>query len=251
MKKYFLTLAFSVALIIAAPSVTLSASEPLKPDNDSISDVDFSFNADIVSRYIWRGLPLNLNPNIQPYASVSYKNFTFGTWGSYAFADSYAEVDLYLAYDLGAFTFSVQDYFNEDEMDLASSDYLRFFDTDTYNTLHSFEGQVTFNGTDKLPVSVTLATFFYGNDKNAENKNYYSTYLELGYEHNLGENTLSYFLGGTLGEGYYAGKAALVNVGFTASRELKFSEAVSIPVSASLILNPAANDIFFVFSLTF
>jgi hypothetical protein len=251
MTKFLQTLTCFAVLFIAAPSATAFASDPKSSASDTTSDVSFSFNADLVSRYVWRGLPMDLNANIQPYVSFSYKNFTLGAWGSYAISNPYAEVDLNLSYNIGAFTLSVYDYFNEDETDMASSDYFKFSDTDTTNTLHSIEGMLTFNGTDNFPVSLTLATFFYGNDKDDKNKNYYSTYLELGYEHTFGDNNLSFFLGGTFAEGMYAKKAAIVNAGFTASRELKLSEKTSLPVSASLIVNPNAKDIFFVFGLTF
>jgi len=223
----------------------------LQPEDDSIPSLSFSFDADLVSRYIWRGLPLELHANIQPYASVNYKNFTLGAWGSYALSNPYAEADIYLSYDLDAFTFTVSDYYNEDETDMSFSDYFQYSDKDTTVTPHSLEGQITFNGTENLPLSLTVATFFYGNDRNENNKNCYSTYIELGYEHTLGENTLSYFLGGTVAKGLYAEKAAIVNLGLKATRDMVISEKTSLPVSAAFILNPDAKDIYFVFSLTF
>jgi len=249
MKKHYLV--FSTIIIIALQGRTVFASDSSGSGRDSISKVSFSINADLVSRFIWRGQAINLNPNIQPYASVTYKNLSLGAWGSYAFSQPYAEVDLCLSYSAGPVTLSVVDYFNEDETNMSSSDYFKFSDSDTTNTSHAVEGQFIFTGPESFPFSLSLATFFYGNDKNADNNNCFSTYLELGYSHNLGDISLSYFMGGTVAEGFYAEKAAIVNVGFKASRELEFSEKVSVPVAASLILNPEAQDIFFVFSLTF
>jgi len=249
MKRHFIVIFASIIIILQSNMVY--ASDSPGSDRDSISKVSFSINADLVSRFIWRGQAINLSPNIQPYASVTYKNLTLGAWGSYAFSQPYAEVDLCLSYSAGPVTLSVVDYFNEDETNLSSSDYFKFSDSETTNTSHAVEGQIIFTGPESFPFSLSLATFFYGNDKNADNNNCFSTYLELGYKHSLGENELSYFLGGTGAEGFYAEKAAIVNVGFKASRELEFSEKVLVPVAASLILNPEAQDIFFVFSLTF
>jgi hypothetical protein len=251
MKKILLFVLCFTGLLVVIPDNTLFGSSRMSSQDDSTKVVSLSLNADLVSRYIWRGLPLDLNANIQPYASLSFKNFTIGTWGSYSVTSTYAEVDLYLSYDIGPFSLLVSDYFNEDETDMSLSDYFRFSDTDTSNTYHSLEGQVTFNGTDNFPISLSLATFFYGNDKNDEGKNYYSTYFELGYEHSIGENSLAFFLGSTFTEGYYAKKAGIVNIGLTASREIKISETSSLPVSASFIVNPIAKDVFLVFSLTF
>jgi hypothetical protein len=218
---------------------------------DSVSGLSFSFNADLASRYIWRGLPLDLSANIQPYTSLSYNDFSFGAWGSYSLANPFSEMDLYLSYSAGLFTLTLNDYFNEDETDLACNDYFDWKNTDTTCTPHSLEGSVTFNGTENLPLSITAATFFYGNDKDTSNDNYYSTYLELAYTFNIKENEIKLFAGGTIAEGYYAPKAAIVNLGFSASREIKITDSFSIPVSASLILNPNAKDVFFVFGMTF
>jgi hypothetical protein len=216
------------------------------------SSIALNVNADFVSRYIWRGMPLDQSANIQPYASITYKDFSFGAWGSYSLANPYAEIDLNLSYSISNFTLTLNDYYNEDETDLTKNEYFKWSETDTTTSPHALEGCVTFNGTDNLPLSISAATFFYGNDKDtATNKNYYSTYFELGYEINIGSNSLKLFLGGTLSKGYYANKAAIVNTGVTASREIKISDSFSIPVTASFIINPNAKDVFFVFGMTF
>jgi hypothetical protein len=218
---------------------------------DSTCNLSFSFNADLVSRYIWRGLPLDLSANIQPYASLSYKDLSFGAWGSYSLANPYAEMDLYLSYSLGMFSFTLNDYFNEDETNLAANDYLNWSNTDTTSTPHALEGCLTFNGTESFPLSFTAATYFYGNDKDTTNKNYYSTYLELGYSFYINDTELKLFMGGTPAKGYYASKTAIVNVGLTGKHEIKITESFSIPASLSLIVNPNAKDVFLVFGMTF
>jgi hypothetical protein len=248
--KKIQTLRCVVTLFFVILSLSVNGSNPLAAGDDSTKNVSFSFNADLVSRYVWRGLPLNLNPNIQPYATLNYKNFSLGAWGSYGLSNAYAEVDLNLSYTLNAFTLSVCDYFNEDETDMSKTNYFKFTDSNTSNTLHSFEGTIKYNGTESFPISLTLATFFYGNDKNEDNKNNYSTYLELGHKRTWGDTEFSFFLGGTVAKGYYAQEAAIVNVGFMALRNMKLSETTSIPVCTSLILNPSAKDIFFVFCIT-
>jgi hypothetical protein len=242
-----------VVLTVLSNSQILFAENPItSAQEDSTCNLSFSFNADMVSRYIWRGLPQNLSPNIQPYASLGYKDFTFGAWGSYGLSSAYAEMDLYLSYTAGLFTVCVNDYYNEDESDLDINDYFNWKNTDTSSTPHALEGALAFNGTDALPLSITAATYFYGNDKDsATNKNQYSTYLEIAYSTSIRNNDIKLFIGGTISNGSYATKAAIVNLGFTATRELKFSDSYSLPVSASLILNPYANNVFFVFGITF
>lgn len=222
-------------------------------DNSKEARNRFSFDvsADLVSRYIWRGLPLSLSSNIQPSVSLSRGNLSLGAWGSYSFSTGYSETDLSLSYDLGPFTVGIFDYYNEDENDLSVNDYGNFRGNDSINTPHTLEGSVTFNGTENLPLSFTVATFFYGADKDENNKNYYSTYLEAAYTLSLDNSEVRFFLGGTTGCGFYSDKAAIVNAGLTASHNLKITDSFSLPVYTSLIVNPDVNDVFLVLGLTF
>lgn len=242
----FVVLTFLYFLI---PVEVIFASD--EPENDSTASLQYNFNADLVSRYVWRGLPQSLSPNIQPYAWIEYKTLSFGAWASYGISQPYAEVDLYLSYKAGLFTFTVNDYFNEDEEDMSISDYFQFDKKDSLDTPHILEGAISFNGSENFPLSVTVATFFYGSDKDTVGDNYYSTYLELAYNFDIGDNELAIFAGGTIAEGYYADKAAIINLGLNASREIPFSEKYSMPVNMSLVINPNAKNIFFVFGLTF
>lgn len=247
------TIQTSIALIILTLSVSpfsLQGAGLVKTNEDSSKAVTLSVDADLVSRYIWRGCPLSLSPNIQPSFNLGVKNFTVGAWGSYALQGQFSEVDLNMTYTAGSFTFSVWDYYNEDESNLSLNNYFDFKGTDSTFTPHSVEGIIQFNGTDNFPLSLTVGTFLLGNDKNDKSKNQFSTYLELGYEKEIGENTLSFFVGGTVAKGFYASEAALVNMGVSASREIKFTETACFPVSASFIVNPNAKNVFLVFGLT-
>lgn len=237
--------------------MTLFTFELAKPQDSQVnnskekSKFSFDISADLVSRFIWRGLPLSLNSNVQPQVSVSHSNFSLGAWGSYSFSSGYSETDLFLTYDLGAFTFGVCDYYNEDENDLTVNDYGNFRNSDSLNTPHLLEGSLTFNGTENFPLSLTLSTFFYGADKDENNKNYFSAYIEAAYTLSMNDNELKFFLGGTPGKGFYSNKAAIVNAGITATHNLKVSDSFSLPVYTSFIVNPDANDVFLVLGLTF
>jgi hypothetical protein len=249
MKTKIMSLVLTALVYFSIPPQVVSGVD--QSEDDSTSGLQYNFNADLVNRYIWRGIPQSLNPNIQPYAWIDYKNFSFGAWASYGISQPYAEVDLYLSYTAGLFTFTINDYFNQDEEDLSLTDYFQYAEKDSSDTPHILEGAITFNGTENIPLSLTAATFFYGCDKDTVGDNYYSTYLELAYGFKIGNNELSIFAGGTLAEGYYADKAAFINVGLKAVREIPISEKFSMPVSMALIINPNAKNIFFVFGITF
>ncbi len=241
MKRYSIVILFAIMFVNTSKGSILT-------DSTSNSGVSVSFNADFVSRYIWRGLPLSSNPNIQPYGELDYKGFAFGAWASYGIAVPYAEVDLFLSYTTNSFTITLNDYFNEDEPDFEFNNY---FDWHKDLTAHALEGVLSYEGPESFPVSLTAATFFYGNDRDIDGSNLFSTYLEVGYNSQIGEYPVKVFLGGTPKDGYYASKAAIVNAGVTISKELKLNENFSIPVNASFIVNPDKKNVFFVVGFTF
>jgi len=213
---------------------------------DSLS---LSFNADLVSRYVWRGLLFSPNPNVQPYGALSYKGLTFGAWGSFGISTPYAETDLYLSYNVGQFTFSVNDYYTASDDSLQNFNYFEFRKS---KTLHALEGAITYSGPESFPISVSAATFFAGaDDYDGDGKNDYSAYFELAYTTLVSEIPLKLFIGGTPQKGLYSEEASLVNVGVSATRTLKFNENVEIPVFTSLVVNPNSKDLFFVFGITF
>ena len=212
------------------------------------SNISFNLNADLVSRYLWRGLLFSPNVNIQPYAVVSCGNFSASTWASYGISDKYAEVDFSLSYSIEPLTISVNDYYTEYEDSLF---YNKHFNWNKNSTPHSLEISLLYTVSESFPLSLTAATFVYGNDKKSDGKNAYSTYLEAAYPFTFSEYSFNFFIGGTTGEGLYSDKAAIVNAGFSASKELKISQSYSLPISASLVSNPKAEDIFLIFKMTF
>lgn len=218
-----------------------------EPENVE-SKHSLTLNADIVSRYVWRGLLYSPNPNIQPTVTYSIGGFSAGFWGSYAIASNWAEVDIFLSYTIGAFSITLNDYYVEDEADLSINNY---FHWKNETTPHSLEGSLAFGGTESFPLSISASTFFYGLDDNdSDGTKDMSTYIELGYPTKIGGTDVSFFLGGTPKKGLYGHKAGVVNAGFGISKEIKLTDHFSLPTSSSIVVNPLAKDIFFVFSIT-
>lgn len=218
-------------------------------DVEKTQKVEVSVNADVVSRYVWRGLLLSPNPNIQPTIALTMGNFTVGSWASYGISENYAEIDLFLTYSIGSFSVTLYDYFNEMEPDMAAAEY---FSWKREETGHALEGTLAWAGTENFPLKITGALFFYGNDRDTVTlEQNFSSYLEIGYPVQLGDYTLDFFAGGTFNEGFYHEKAHLVNLGISASKEIAFSEKFALPVKASFMLNPAKEDVFFTVGVTF
>jgi len=245
MKRLFVTMLlfctiFSFHGVKAANMALTSASE------DSLT---FSFNGDLVSRYLWRGTLLSPNPNIQPYASLSYKGLTFGAWASYGISTPYAETDLYLSYSVGPLTLTVNDYYTASDDDLPSFNYLNYKKNET---IHSFEGVIGYEGPESFPISITAATIFGGaDDYDGDGDNDFSTYLEVAYNAEVSGVPIKLFIGGTPQKGLYSDAANIVNIGISATKTLKVNDSFEIPVFTSLVLNPNSEDLFFVFGITF
>jgi len=206
----------------------------------------FKVSADLVSSYVWRGSlsTSSPTPNLQPTLAFTKGNFELGVWGSTDFAGSYKEIDPYVSYTAGPVKLTFTDYnWNFDKAN--------YFDYTNSKTGHRLEGSVGYAGSEKLPISVTWNTMFYGFDKKAEDttKQAFSTYIELGYT--MGIATV--FFGFTPWTGLYnnygvtnfdpeAGKKSfsIVNIGTSVTKTVKITDSFSLPVKATLIVNPSA-----------
>jgi len=234
-------------LIILFASILLALPSFGQEKEDSTAG-DLSVSVDVVSRYVWRGLLYNASPNIQPTLSYTYGGFSIGSWASYGLSSQYAEVDFFASYTKGGLTFLVYDYFTVDEINPQLNDFSNYNDTITG---HALEGSIFYAGGEAFPIKLTAAMFFYGADKKINGDQAYSTYFELGYPFRVAGQPLDVFIGGTPQEGLYHSEAGIVNVGLSTSKELEISDRFKLPIKASLSVNPAADNIFFVIGMTF
>lgn len=239
--------------------------------------IETEFGADLMSRYVWRGLQFGGNtPAIQPALALTMKNFELGFWGSYSLtgANVNQEFDLYLTYTFWdeMFAATITDYF----FPVEGADY-NYYNYKNDETGHVLEGMLKFNGTEKFPFSIAAAVNFYGADGakldsdsssatfNQRTGIQYSNYFELGYSKELSNSTLDVFAGFTLtnqaaadsltgfiGEaGYYGSGSGLINVGVKFSKDLKVSSDFTLPVNLQLITNPRDKKVFVVFGMSF
>ena len=219
---------------------------PAFADNN-IKLMDTNVQLDFRTMHIWRGIATSYTPTFEPAFEVTRNNTTTGIWFAQSIDGNYTELDLYFSYNFRNFTFTLYDYYCPPSIE--TSHEITNYDRNT--TKHTIEMNLAFNGTEQLPLNVLVATMVYGDDINTENnKNYYSTYVELGYSTEIENNTLDLFLGFNMFESYYGDQFGIVNAGLTASRNLKLNETFEIPVQASIITNPMANSLFLNFGFT-
>jgi len=211
------------------------------------TSIDFS--ADFQSRYIWRGLQFGgSSPSIQPSIELSSGSFTIGGWAAYSTGgvNQAQEADLYISLAASdALSFTLTDYFFPTEG--IKQDYFSYGS----NTGHVYELAMAYASNDS-PIGFTIATNFAGADKNGT-KQSFSTYLELNYSKTVNEVDYSLFAGGVIGDrgGYYlTSGSGLINLGLSASKEVKLSSTYNLPVNAVLIFNPDQGNIFITFGFS-
>ncbi|HOY31769.1 MAG TPA: hypothetical protein PKW80_07810 [Bacteroidales bacterium] len=261
-------------------SYLLNAQEP----TEKKCNMPFKLNvgADIMSRYVWRGLDYGGSPSIQPTLSFGLGDFEIGYWGAIALANNYVETDLYAKYTIKGFSVILTDYYipalasnvNDTRFSYCKNPDKIDFDTTTGENLnkyscHSLEATLQYKGPEKFPVSILVGTFVYGNDKSPQDtvftpggsvqsikyKNRFSTYIELGYPFTIKDFNFDIFVGATPFSSVYStpaydGGFAVVNTGITGYKSIKISENFSLPLKASLIFNPQTSGFHFVFGLT-
>jgi len=209
----------------------------------------FATGADIVSSYVWRGIPQDLtvtgnptlaSPNIQPFVSFTTGGLTLGSWASSSFLGNIKEVDLYATYAFSsAFAVTLTDY----NYNFASKP--KYFDYSA-NTGHVFEGTVAYTG---AKFSASLNTMFAGADKKVNGDNALSTYFELGYQFNP---LAKLFVGGVLGESQTYGTTGFgfTNIGLKVTKSIVITDKFSLPVYGIVGVNPYSNNAFFVAGIT-
>ena len=253
---------FSLVFFLMSTFATVVA------QNEKKIDQSFDLSMDFQSRYVWRGLLLGgSSPSMQPDMSYTIEGFSIGTWGAFSCNQlTSQEIDLYVSYTFykDMFTVTVTDYCFPDEAN-GGFDY---FDYNQNSTSHVFEGGLSFNGTEKIPVSASVFVNFYGADAKTKNgKNIYSSYAEVSYNPTIKKLglDLSLFAGAALNGqkytsvfenttitvlGFYENKGfSCINVGLTGTKKLEITEKLNIPCTAGLIFNPSAKKAYFTFGM--
>ena len=145
--------------------------------------VEASAGVDLVSGYVWRGQDLG-GVSLQPSASIAYKGFSLGAWGSVGIESSDTkEFDLILGYSTGGFSVSVTDYWYNVTGDGVTAKYFQYGAHNAANS-HLFEAQI---GYDFGPVAVNWYTNFAGDDGvDKDGDRAYSSYISVAAPFTLG-----------------------------------------------------------------
>ena len=252
MKK--LGLKMKAIVIVASVILMVRPLANAQTDSTKKSSIDFTTNVDIYSRYLWRGMQNGNSPAIQPTIKLTYKNFSFGAWGSVQASDaantSLPETDLFASYTLPlGFSITFNDYFvSADEAHLGN--YLEY--NPDKGSYHQIEGCIGYTGPTKFPISVLVGYTFHGaewSSTSSANMNK-SIYAELSYP----IKNLTLIVGG--GNKYYTTTKAkedftAVNVGAKIVKSLVITDKFTLPITGQIMLNPNTKCMYYTVGFSF
>lgn len=222
------------------------------------SPIEVEVGADIVSRYVWRGTEIGATekspatPHIQPYGSITYSfnddnSLSLGVWGSYGFNSDYNESDIYLNYYLstgfGDFSATVSDYYYP-YSGISFSDF-----SDDGAGAHTIEANLEYTIPYSIPVRIMASANIYNALPNEE-----TTYFQVTIPVQVNDVDVECFAGAGKGfsewHGISTSKYELINFGVSATKSMKFTSELSIPLGVSWIWNPHANNTFVVLKVS-
>lgn len=209
----------------------------------------FGLGLDLQTKYIWRGMEMmtqKSTPVLFPSVNYSWEGLFVYAMGGYAVNGEYAEVDLGISYTWKGLTIGFNDYYyptidsNKDEYFGGGS-----------HTGHWLELTLSY-APEKVPVWITASNFFYGPDKyvdeNGNEKQAYSTYMEIGaYYDFLDNNRVSVAVGTAFNKSCYNGyekNFSVCNIEGKYTYNVKVKDDWTLPLSVSYIYNPVYDKSF-------
>ena len=199
--------------------------------------VETTICGDVVSSYIWRGQDLG-DVSLQPTLGIGYKGLSLTAWGSVGVSDpsDTKEFDLTLGYAIGGLNIGITDYWFNSGLDPES----RYFKYDAHGTNHVFEANI---GYDFGPASLQWFTNFAGNDgMNKDGKRAYSSYVELTVPFKLATVDWTATAGAVpfATDFYGTDGFAVTNLALKATKDIKVTDAFSVPVFGQVVANPCS-----------
>ena len=207
--------------------------------------IEATVQADVVSRYIWRGQDLG-DVSLQPTLGLAYKGLSLTAWGNVGLSDpsDTEEFDLTLAYSIGGFNIGVTDYW-------FNSPNERYFCYGAHSTSHVFEANV---GYDFGPVGAQWYTNFAGNDGVGNGgSRAYSSYVEVSAPFRLAGCDWTAAVGAVpyATTSYSnANGFAVTNVSVRATKDVRITKTFSLPLFAGVTANPSTEKAYMVFGFT-
>ena len=221
----------------------------------------FNLNVDFSNRHTWRGGLTLGTACIKPSIEYNVNNFKIGAWGLYALDTSYDEVDIYIGYNIGNFSFMAYDFY----MPSAGYKNSNFSDYSQKTGLHMFDFTASYTFSGEYPLTIMGAATYYKPEAYMSEESIakqgelskLSTYLELSYPTKIAGKNISWTLGMAPGKSRYSrlfldngdklysqNAFYIVNMGLNISDKIKITDKFSLPISAELTYNPHQDKLY-------
>lgn len=205
-----------------------------------------SLGADLVSKYVWRGMDMGTGVSLQPYIEFSYKGLTLEANANASIAQtSVNEINIGLSYEIGNFTIGITDYYSTDSDSAAYGH---------YTTDHTFEANLSAYISDDVPLTFSWNTIFTAgkNDEyNDDGKRMYSSYFNIAYDFDVHGISLAPAIGFNMWESQYYDNFGVLDVTLTATKEIKLFNNYTLPIYLQAIASPTLDKAYLVFGITF
>ena len=217
----------------------------LFPSTVVAGDFTCNIQGDIVSSYLWRGMP-QAGFSMQPSVTLAYKGLSLSAGGNVELTkDGQRELDWNLDYNItDNLCLEISD--NWSVVGGNSKGYFYY----RKDTEHSWEARVTYTlPIEKFPLSLSWGTMFAGNDFNDNGKRAFSSYFILSYPFKIKMIDMGIDVGMSpyKSQGMYVCNSFSVNqIAAKASYTVNACKHLSIPIYTQLVANPATNNIYFV-----
>lgn len=202
------------------------------------------FQADVLNRHYWRGFVFGNTPAIEPQVTLHLSDFSFNIWAAHTLDNSYSEIDLIPAFNVGNYRISLLEYYNP-----VPGTENRFFDFSKEGNRHSGEVMVSYNGNGNIPFRWMVATFVYGDRHLDSGKHMFSTYIQAGLPFEFAGAEIEFTAGMTPWDSYYAPELKMIHAGVTIADRMDTGLGSWVPMRFSLFANPATSEAWVIFSI--
>ena len=200
----------------------------------------FNVSMDAKNMHYWRGLRVSDGFVTAPMVGYYNGGFAVFAWGGLSVDGSYKEVSQIISYSTGGFNITLLDIFNFTGAPDAS-----YFNFKSDETNHITDLSVAYDFTDDIPLKLMFASIVYGNDRDSNGENRYSSYLEAGLPFVMDGFTVQPYaaLGFAFRSAddnslYGSNSFDLVNIGIRVSRTVELGN-YALPVTGTLGFNPS------------
>ncbi|MCF0191644.1 MAG: hypothetical protein HUJ96_10330 [Marinilabiliaceae bacterium] len=238
-KSFLLTTLIAVAMWGSVSPAASQENLSLKTE----SGFEAGIGADLVSRFVWRGMDQESGVSLQPSMSFSWPcGLTLGAWGNSSISRiSLNEVDFTLEYEISGFKALFTDYYWGGDFSSFSED-------------HYCELTLEYCFGEKFPLTMSWASMLFAGE-NGELDEYgdrmFSSYFNISYDFDIKGVKLSPSIGFNPWKSQYDDDFSVMDIVLKVEKEVHINDSITLPVSAQLIVSPAMDKSYLVLGLSF